>query len=160
MSDRELGEALLGLKLTPSAAPTNVDVRRILEDDRRRTRRLVRSVVALWIAAALGAVLVFVHGGFVFPMIHRLTAEQVDGTSDPVLPPLIMLTKFTAINVVVGSATLAALVAAGLTTVLLIFRTRSATLRQINANLMEISAQLKRLQGKELPTRGGETANG
>jgi hypothetical protein len=47
-----------------------------------------------------------------------------------------------------------------LTTVLLIFRTRSATLRQINANLMEISAQLKRLQGKELPTRGGETANG
>jgi hypothetical protein len=146
MSDRELGEALLGLKLTPSATPTNVDLQRILEDDRRRTRRLGRLVVALWIAAALGALLVLVIGGFVFPMIAKLTGQENGGAADPALSPLVMLTKFTAINVVVGSASFVVLVAAGLSTVLLVFRTRAATLRQINANLMEISAQLKLLK--------------
>jgi hypothetical protein len=38
------------------------------------------------------------------------------------------------------------LVGAGLATVLLVFRSRRATLRQINANLLVISDQLKRLQ--------------
>jgi hypothetical protein len=147
MSDRELGESLLGLKLTPASAPTSVDVERILEADRLRTRRLARVVVGLWIAAALGALLVFVIGGFVFPMIAKLTSQGNAGAVDPALSPLVMLTKFTAINVVVGSASFVALVAAGLTTVLLVFRTRSATLRQINANLLEISAQLKQVKG-------------
>jgi hypothetical protein len=146
MSDRELGEALLGLKLTPSTTPNNVDIERVLEDDRRKARRLGRLVVALWIAAALGALLVLVIGGFVFPMIAQLTTQQNVGAADPALAPLVILAKFTAINVVVGSASLVALVVAGLTTVLLVFRTRSATLRQINANLLEISAQLKLLK--------------
>jgi hypothetical protein len=147
MSDRELGDALLGLKLTAATEPTSVDIERILEGDRRRTRRLGRLVVALWIAAALGALLVFVIGGFVFPMIAKLTSQQNAGGADPALSPLVMLAKFTAINVVVGSASFVVLVAAGLTTVLLVFRTRSGTLRQINANLLEISAQLKQLKG-------------
>jgi hypothetical protein len=146
MSDRELGESLLGLK--PAAAtPTSVDVDRILEADRLRTRRLARWVVGLWIVAALGALLVFVIGGFVFPMIGKLIDLENGGGADPAVSPLVMLAKFTAIHVVVGSASLLALVAAGLTTVLLVFRTRSATLRQINANLSEISAQLKQVKG-------------
>jgi hypothetical protein len=134
------------LRLTPSATPTNVDLQRILEDDRRRTRRLGRLVVALWIAAALGALLVLIIGGFVFPMIAKLTGQENGGAGDPALAPLVILTKFTAINVVVGSASFVALVVAGLATVPLVFRTRAATLRQINANLMEISAQLKLLK--------------
>jgi hypothetical protein len=40
------------------------------------------------------------------------------------------------------------LVFAGLATVLLLLRTRSATLRQINANLLQISEQLKMGTGK------------
>jgi hypothetical protein len=46
---------------------------------------------------------------------------------------------------VFGSASFTILVFAGLATVLLLLRSRTATLRQINANLLQISEQLKRV---------------
>ena len=48
-----------------------------------------------------------------------------------------------AMCMVFGSASFMVLVFAGLATVLLLLRSRSATLRQINANLLQISEQLK-----------------
>ena len=65
--------------------------------------------------------------------------------------PFLMLAKLTAMSIVFGSLSFITLVAAGLATVLLMFRSRVATLRQINANLLQISEQLKRgnLAGEE-----------
>jgi len=57
--------------------------------------------------------------------------------------PFLMLAKLTAMCIVFGSLSFCVLVAAGLATVLLVFRSRRATLRQINANLLQISEQLK-----------------
>ena len=44
-----------------------------------------------------------------------------------------------------GTASFMLLVFAGLATVLLLTRSRTATFRQINANLLQISEQLKRV---------------
>jgi hypothetical protein len=65
-----------------------------------------------------------------------------------------MLAKLTAMSIVCGSLSFVVLVTAGLATVVLVFRSRRATLRQINANLLVISGQLKRLQPSAAATPG------
>lgn len=145
MSDKDLGDALLKLDLTPPTMPTAPEVALIIESDRRRMKWLTRLTVGLWILAALGAMLVFVTGGFVFPAMAKVQKEQDGGSLENPNTPFLMLAKLTAISIVVGSTSFAILVGAGLATVFLIFRSRRATLRQINANLLQISEQLKRL---------------
>jgi hypothetical protein len=147
MSDKILGEALLQLNLTPPALPTSVEVERIIEADRRRIRWHTRITVGLWILAFLGALSIFVGGGFVFPMIAKMLKQANEGSIDAANTPFLMLAKLTAMCIAFGSLSFAILVAAGLATVLLVFRSRRATLRQINANLLQISEQLKRLGG-------------
>ena len=151
MSDKTVGEALLNLNLTPPAVPTAVEVERIIEADRRRIRWHTRITVGLWILAFLGALSIFVGGGFVFPMIAKMLKQAEEGSIDQANTPFLMLAKLTAMCIALGSLSFAILVAAGLATVLLVFRSRRATLRQINANLLQISEQLKRLGGAPSP---------
>src|SRR5258708_7320957 len=147
MSDQDLGEVLLKLNLTPPAVPTTPEVERIIEADRRRIKWLTRITVGLWILALIGVVSIFVGGGFVFPMIAKMLKEADGGRIDDANTPFLMLAKLTARCIVFGSLSFAILVAAGLATVLLVFRSRRATLRQINANLLQISEQLKQMGG-------------
>jgi hypothetical protein len=147
MSDKIVGEALLNLNLTPPALPSAVEVERIIEADRRRIRWHTRITVGLWIVALLGALAIFVGGGLVFPMIAKMLKQANEGSIDEANTPFLMLAKLTAMCIAFGSLSFALLVAAGLATVLLVFRSRRATLRQINANLLQISEQLKRMSG-------------
>jgi hypothetical protein len=147
MSDKDLGDALLKLNLNPPAVPSTPEVERIIEADRRRMKWLTRVTVGLWIVAFLGAFSIVVGGGFVFPMIAKMLKEADGGRIDDANTPFLMLAKLTAMCIVFGSLSFAILVAAGLATVLLVFRSRRATLRQINANLLQISEQLKRMGG-------------
>jgi hypothetical protein len=149
MSDKDLGDALLKLNLTPPAVPTLPEVERIIEADRRRIKWLTRITVGLWILAFIGAFLIFVGGGFVFPMIAKMLNQAGEGSIDEANTPFLMLAKLMAMCLAVGSLSFTALVAAGLATVLLVFRSRRATLRQINANLLQISEQLKRMGGTQ-----------
>jgi hypothetical protein len=155
-SDQKMGEALLQLDLAPAARPAVGQVERIIESDRRRVRWLTRLTIALWIMAALGAVLIFVGGGLVFPMIAKLLKQAGEGSLDRPDTPFLMLAKLTAMTMVVGCLSFVTLVAAGLATVLLVFRSRRATLRQINANLLQISEQLKQLRLGAGPMSGVE----
>lgn len=143
MSDKELGEALLKIDLTPSSVTTAVQIDRIIETDRRRVVVLTRLTVGLWIVAALGAIAIAVGSGFVFPAIAKALHEAKEATGPDT--PFLMLVKLTAMCIVFGSLSFAILVVAGLATVLLVFRSRRATLRQINANLLQISEQLKQV---------------
>jgi uncharacterized membrane protein YjgN (DUF898 family) len=152
MSDKVLGDALLRLNLTPPALPSAVEVERIIEADRRRIRWHTRITVGLWILAFVGALSIFVGGGFVFPVIAKMLKQADEGSIDEANTPFLMLAKLTAMCIAFGSLSFAILVAAGLATVLLVFRSRRATLRQINANLLQISEQLKRL-GQPPPGR-------
>ena len=144
MLDKDVGEELLKLDLSPKAdAPAN-QIERILDADRRYLKRWTRISIALWIFAALGAVVIFVMGGMAFPMIAKLLAEKGEGTLDNPVTPLTVLAKLNAMCMVLGTGSFVVLVCAGLATVLLLVRSRRATLRQINSNLLLISEQLKR----------------
>src|SRR5947208_220651 len=166
MLDKDLGDALLRLDLSPQTDPPTGQVERIIDTDRRRVKRWTRIAVALWILAALGAMIIFVMGALTFPMIAKLimdenqakaagedttakalhgkNADDVLGTLDNPITPFQLLAKLTAMYMVLGSASFLVLVFAGLATVLLLLRSRTATFRQINANLLQIAEQLKR----------------
>lgn len=149
MSDKDVGDALLNLDLSAASRPSAGDIDRIIEADRRRVHRLTRIAVGLWIAAALGALVIFVGSGFVFPLIAKLVQQAGEGNLNQPDTPFLVLAKLTAMCVVVGSVSFLVLVFAGLMTVLLVFRSRRATLYQINANLLGISEQLKGLAGRK-----------
>ena len=154
MSDKDLSDALLKLDLGSAGGqtiPTAQQIDAIVARDRRRVKWLTRVTVGLWILAALGVLFVFVFGGLVFPMIAKALTQAGEGSMENPDTPFLMLAKFTAMSIVFGSLSFFTLVAAGLATVVLMFRSRGATLRQINANLLQISEQLKR--GK---SSGGE----
>ena len=143
MLDKDVGDALLRIDLTsPSTAPS-AQLDRIMLADQRRVQCWMRISVTLWVLAALGALGIFVMGGLTFPVIAKLLMERGEGSLANPDTPLLVLAKLTAMCLVIGTASFVTLVAAGLATVLLLVRSRSATLRQINANLVHISQQLK-----------------
>jgi hypothetical protein len=168
MLDKTVGDALLKLDLSPQADPPTSQVERIIDADQRRVKRWTRIAVALWIFAALGAFLIFLIGSLTFPMIahmimeenkaaaaaanaaagaadHGKDAKPPRGTLEQPGTPFQVLAKMTAMCMVIGSGSFLILVLAGLATVLLLLRSRTATFRQINANLLQISEQLKRV---------------
>jgi hypothetical protein len=171
MLDKNVGDALLKLDLSPSTDVPSEQIERIIDTDRRRVTRWTRIAVVLWILAALGAVFIFVIGGLAFPLIAKLLMEEKqaavagkdapaknaeandfandEGPLDNPHTPLTVLAKLVAVCMVLGTASFMILVFAGLATVLLLLRSRSATLRQINANLLQISEQLKRTAPRE-----------
>lgn len=149
MTDKDLGDSLLKVSLLPAVAPTGTQTEEIIAADRLRIRRLARWTVGLWIAAALGMLVIFIGGGLVFPMLAKMLEESGQGSLDRPDTPLLLLAKLTAMCIVMGSLSFALLTSAGLATVLLVFRSRGATLRQINANLLAISEQLEALSLRE-----------
>jgi hypothetical protein len=176
MLDKNVGDALLKLDLSPQTDPPSAQVERIIDTDRRRVQRWTRIAIALWIVAALGAFVIFVIGGLTFPMIAKLimdenkakakaviagadakpakdekAAKASEGTLEEPVTPFQVLAKLMAVCMVLGTAAFMLLVFAGLATVLLLLRSRTATFRQINANLLQISEQLKRVP----PAPGG-----
>lgn len=168
MLDKNVGDALLKLDLSPQTDPPTAQVERIIDADRRRVKRWTRIAIALWILAALGAFAIFVMGGLTFPAIAQMimdenkakaaagdasakvadqekNAKPPRGTLEEPNTPFLMLAKLTAMCMVFGTASFMLLVFAGLATVLLLLRSRTAMFRQINANLLQISEQLKRV---------------
>ena len=144
MLDKDVGDALLRLDLNPQSQASTAQIDRIIDADRRRVKRWTRVAIALWIIAALGALVIFILGGLTFPIIAKLLAENGEGSLDHPDTPFLALAKLMAMSMVIGTASFVSLVTAGLCTVLLLDRTRIASLRQINANLLQISEQLKR----------------
>jgi hypothetical protein len=166
MLDKHVGDALLRLDLTPPSGAPVAQIERIIDLDHRRVRRWTRIAIVLWVLAALGAVWIFILGGLTFPVIAKLLTKRethaaiVDNkpadqnskgpasgkNADPLddfNSPFAVLAKLVAMCMVFGTASFMILVFAGIATVLLLLRTRTATLRQINANLLLISDQLK-----------------
>jgi hypothetical protein len=158
MTQKDLGEALLKLGVTElSGLP---DVREqtwtILERDRRRVRQLTLLTVGAWLLSTVLIFTVLVAFGFLFPRVAKLrmdveqgrvTQAQRDDLRNEHDLGLMKGTLLIAFSV--ASLTLAALC-----TVLLNLSTRRATLRQINASLLEISDQLKELRSSAARSPG------
>ena len=72
MLDKNVGDALLKLDLSPQTDAPSTQIERIIDTDRRRVQRWTRIAVALWVLAALGAFLIFIMGGLTFPAIAQI----------------------------------------------------------------------------------------
>lgn len=171
MLDKSVGDALLNLDLSPHSEPPAAQIERVIDADRRHIKRWTRISIALWIIAALGAVMIFFIGSLTFPAIaqmiqeeqqaklieegiklkgdRKVVADLMNGSLENPNTPFLLLAKLVAVATVIGSGSFMVLVFAGIATVLLLLRSRSATLRQINANLLQISDQLKQMPPRE-----------
>ena len=149
MTEKELGKALLNLDA--AKAPVAPDPRqltqRILERDRGRIRLLAGLVVLFWTLATAGIVwLICLYLLYVDPRLRAYGAGRAQLAND--------WNDWALVGDLAAKSILACLVAcllAAVCTVLLILHSRRATLRQINASLLEISEQLKQLQ--QLPPK-------
>jgi hypothetical protein len=152
MNEKELGRALLNLDLAPPAAPDPRQLtRRILERDRRRIRLLAALVTILWLLVAAGVVvLISIYLLQVPPRLRAYAAGRAHLQND--WEAWVILGDWVAKGIL---GCIIALLLAAVFTVLLILISRQATLRQINASLIEISEQLKLLrQGQPSDQRG------
>ncbi len=146
MNERELGESLLSYD---AAESSKIDPARLAAEIVRRDQRWTR----LW---SVGAILVWlVTAALLYPLvalIRIITTEigatmqkLIDATNiDCNLPEV--LDRAVADGVRSGQIAIALMVVATVLTVLLVRSSRRATLRQVNANLMQISQQLEGLQ--------------
>ena len=170
MSEKELGKALLDLDSHKLAGVSDVREQtwKILERDRRRVWWLSALAIALWAAAILMVLLMLVAYGLVFPLQAKLAGYEEHGPNaaaklpegridlDNLTPQQRELAQFKA-QIMFQMVTVGVTVSVGivclaiLASMLLNLASRRATLRQINASLLEISQQLKELKQPPKP---------
>ncbi len=160
----DLGRALLNLDSQTLSGLTDQREQtwKILEHDRRRVWRWTALTVVLWSSALLMVFLMLVAYALVFPLQAKLAGrDQPDRNAARLEPEHLDVRNLTpqqreeaqfeaqimfqmvtvGVTVSVGILGLAAL-----STVFLVLSSRKATLRQINASLLEISQQIKDLK--------------
>lgn len=140
MTQREFGDALL-------RGEDPIDVRaltdRVLRRDRRRMWLLGGACVLAWMLA------VMLPWATIMPMVAQVIEHQATLNKGGPAPAdqrdqtllVLQVVKQGTIATFVGS--LASMLVAALSTVALVVLSRRATLRQVNARLAEISAQLR-----------------
>jgi hypothetical protein len=150
VSEKELGEALLRLDAAALAGvpAQQQQVWKILESDRRRVRLLSWVVTLTWLLAGALVVGGMISYGFTFPMQALLREKIEQGKLTPQerdQMQLVVLMSFQKGTLLIAFSVLV-MAGAALWTVFLIQASRKATLRQVNASLVEIGEQLKRLR--------------
>ncbi len=157
MSDKELSRALLDLDALAlaGAADPRAATMKILDSDRRRVWWWSAITISFWIVALLMVLWMLVALGLLMPFeAHLRDPEQVARVGmTPEVREMAelkahIISRMITVGITVSVGILA--LAAG-STVFLVLASRRATLRQINASLLEISEQLKALR-KQTPT--------
>jgi ABC-type Fe3+ transport system permease subunit len=153
MSEKELGQALLNLEAHRLAgvADYREQTWKIVEKDRSRVWWWTALTFALWAVAIFMVMSMLVAYALVFPLQAKLRqdaeAQRIGLTpemqEDAQFKAQIMFQMVTVgVTASVGMTCLAIL-----SSIMLNRASRRATLRQINASLLEISQQLKELKG-------------
>jgi hypothetical protein len=153
MSEKELGRALLDLdsrKLAGVADPRE-ETWKILERDRRRVWWLTAASVGLWSVAILMVLGMMVAFALIFPLQAKLRDEaqqaRVGLTPETAVDAQFKAQMAFQMGVVGVTVSVGLTCLAVLASLLLNIANRRATLRQINASLLEISQQLRELRG-------------
>ena len=149
MNEKDFGETLLRLDVAarpPADARALTD--RVLARDNRRVRLLTWLTVGTGVLAGGLVLLLLIYFGLLFPMMAKLKDPAYQGRvtaaeREQMQEQLEVSFRMTS---VVITMTVGALAVAGLCMFGLQAATRRATLRQVNANLAEISEQLKQLR--------------
>jgi hypothetical protein len=153
VNEKDLGEALLLLDMSARpAADTRALTDQILARDRRRVRLLTWLTVGAWLVASGLILFLLVSFGLLFPAQAKLNDQAYQARITPTQREQMgheLEIAFKMSSVII-TLTVGALSMAGLCTLGLVLATRRATLRQVNANLVEITDQLKQLR-KTLP---------
>lgn len=151
MNEKEVGRILLGLDASRLGldADSRALTARVLQHDRWRVRLLSVVTIILWGFAAAGILLVLFVLLSLYPKQQALMRDLQRGNlsetdRDHIQQVLWMVTEKATVMVAVS---VGALVLAALGTVLLVHTSKRATIRQLNASLLEISEQLRRLSG-------------
>src|SRR5688572_24564338 len=149
MSETDLGRALL--KLDAAGLAGVPDARRqtwaVLERDRRRVRLLTAMTLAVWLLAVGLVVWVLIAFGLLMPKHAKLMKDVHEGRITEAVREQVQGThmQMFAMTTVTVAFAVGVLALAALCTVVLLIASRRATLRQVNASLVEIAEQLKRL---------------
>ena len=162
MSEKDLGKALLALDAgsLSETSDRHREVERLERHNKRWVRLLTGLTILFSLLAAFGVFMLF------WMFYYRLVPIMQKVYSDLEAPKSI--TEYDAVAVGLGwmfrcwwvslacvAGALVGLVLAGITTVWLILASRRATIRHVNACLVEISEQLKRLQPPTPGASGG-----
>jgi hypothetical protein len=151
LNEKQLGDALLHWTSAQSTAPgdpANI-LQRVLDRDRRRVRSLTIAAALLWLAAVAGIPLFFaLYVTFILPKADAVLREMIthkDGLDPQRLAQAahVTLLATSKLGILLVTGSVLTLLLAAWATVALVFTTRRATLRQVNANLAEIAARLR-----------------
>ena len=152
MTDKELSRALLDLDAWMLAGATDPReaTMKILNQDRRRVWWWSAITIAFWIGALLMVLWMLVAMALLMPFeAHLRNPDEVArvGMTPEMLKEAELKAHIVSRMITVGiTASVGVLALAAGSTVLLVLASRRATLRQINASLLEISEQLKGLR--------------
>src|SRR5204862_3971301 len=158
MSEKELGRALLDLDAHHLAGVGDVREQtwKILERDRNRVWWWTAITFALWGVAISMVVLMMVLYALVFPLQAKLHQDEELARIGVMTPEQREAAQFKG-QIMFQMVTLGVTMSVGVTclavlsSMLLNRASRRATLRQINASLLEISQQLKELKAASGP---------
>jgi len=154
MTEKELGKDLLNLDSTSAGPDPRLLTQKILDRDRRRVRLWACLATVFWILTTAGIVcLCPFYVMIVAPRLRAYQAGRAHLEND--WNDWALAGDWAAYWIL---ACIITLLLAAMCTVLLILLSRRATLRQINASLVEISEQLKLLA--QLPTKEIRGASG
>ena len=149
MKENELSKALLRFDagLSESQPDPRQQVRGVLRRDKDRLRLLAAVTVLLWLAGLVTTT------ALIFTSVMKLTPRLNQALRDAGKIPANHYQQIeTTFAYVIGygatllAASVGVLALAALGTVLLVFAARRATIRQVNATLIDISEQLRQLQ--------------
>ena len=158
MGEKDLGRSLLRLDATGlSGVPDSRQATwSILDRDRRRVRFLTGLTLGVWALSALLIWIVLVKFALLFPEHAKLRMDIERGAIAAAEREQLkdaMLLGFQKGTLVIAFS-VAVLGLAALCSVLLNLASRRATLRQINASLLDISDQLKELRSSAARSPG------
>ena len=144
MNEKQIGKALLNLEsssLGATRAPSEI-AQQIIKRDRLRLRLLAGVSIFFWVLTVAGVIwLIVFYFMFVVPRLDAYAAGRLQLDNDWHE----WIRAFDAGAEILLMCIITFLLAA-LGTVMLVLTSRHATLRQINADLANISEQLRRLQ--------------
>ena len=152
MTDKDLGRALLDLdaRTLAGVADPREPMLRILDRDRRRVWWWSAITIAFWILTLFMVLWMLVALALLMPFeAHLRNADEVArvGMTPDMLKQAELQAHIMSRMITVGiTASIGVLALAAGSTVFLVLASRRATLRQINASLLEISEQLKALR--------------
>jgi uncharacterized membrane protein len=152
MSDKELSRALLELdaRALAGAGDPREPTMRILDRDRRRVWWWSAITIAFWILALLMVLWMLVAMALLLPFEAHLRDPALNarvGMTPEMLKQGELNAHIISRMITVGvTASVGILALAAGSTVFLVLASRRATLRQINASLLEISEQLKQMR--------------